>query len=322
MVHDPPTVCVLAPNLCLSVTIESGTHRGHDDVHVHPGGQGFWIARLLRRLGESPVLISLLGGEIGGILSGLVPQWGLVLAPVQTEANSVALVFDRRSGSREELSRSQSPHPNRHELDDLYGSVLERASQASLCVVTGQEGGGYLPADLFRRLSADLHATNVPVVADLHGEEVDSLLRGGPVQVLKVSDEDLALDGRLPPVTTIGQRVKAARDLQARGASNVVISSSEGPTVAAYQEDVFVARTPKLQAVDHRGSGDSMTAGLALAYRRGLEPKESLRLACAAGAANVTRHGPATASAELIEQLAGQTEVETVERSESRGGSS
>lgn len=319
MSHDSPTICVFAPNLYLSITIEPGTYDGYDDVHLHPAGQGFWIARLLRRLDERPMLVSVLGGEIGQVLSGLIPEWDISLTPVETEANSAGFVFDRRSGVRKEVGRSPSARLNRHELDELYGKTLESAAEASLCVVTGRFGDDNIPSDLYRRLAADLEATKVTVVADLHGEELDSFLRGGSMRVLKISDEDLALDGRLPQVATIGQRIETARRFQELGAASVVISSSESPTVAAYPDEVLLARAPKLQAVDHRGSGDSMTAGLASAERRGLSPEHALRLACAAGAANVTRHGLASASSTLIEQLAAQTEVEYVERSTSRG---
>ena len=53
-----------------------------------------------------------------------------------------------------------------------------------------------------------------------------------------------------------------------------------------------------------------MTAGLAAALRRGMGPIEMLTLACAAGAANVTRHGLGSADEDLISTLAERVEVE------------
>jgi len=52
-----------------------------------------------------------------------------------------------------------------------------------------------------------------------------------------------------------------------------------------------------------------MTAGLAVALARGLGIDDALRLATAAGALNVTRHGLATGHADAIEQLATRVEV-------------
>jgi fructose-1-phosphate kinase PfkB-like protein len=52
-----------------------------------------------------------------------------------------------------------------------------------------------------------------------------------------------------------------------------------------------------------------MTAGLAAAMRRGFDPQEGLKLACAAGAANVTRHGLGSADNDLVPRLIERIEV-------------
>ena len=49
---------------------------------------------------------------------------------------------------------------------------------------------------------------------------------------------------------------------------------------------------PRMQRVDHRGAGDTMTAGIAAALGHGRQTSEALRLGAAAGASNVTRRGP------------------------------
>jgi fructose-1-phosphate kinase PfkB-like protein len=52
-----------------------------------------------------------------------------------------------------------------------------------------------------------------------------------------------------------------------------------------------------------------MTAGLATGLRRGMTEEETIRLACAAGAANVTRHGLGSADEGLIPGLAEKVEI-------------
>jgi hypothetical protein len=51
-VSSDSSVCVFAPSLYLTVTIEErdGCPEA-GEVHLHPGGQGFWIACMLAELG-------------------------------------------------------------------------------------------------------------------------------------------------------------------------------------------------------------------------------------------------------------------------------
>jgi 1-phosphofructokinase len=100
--------------------------------------------------------------------------------------------------------------------------------------------------------------------------------------------------------------------LNGAGAQNVVISRGSRPALALVDGVTYRVTGPALEAVDYRGAGDSMTAGLAAAMRRGLGPEESLRLGAGAGAANVTRHGLGSASDDLIPRLAERVEVEVL----------
>ena len=100
--------------------------------------------------------------------------------------------------------------------------------------------------------------------------------------------------------------------LNGSGAQNVVISRGPRPSLALIDGATYRVTGPELEAVDYRGAGDSMTAGLSSALRRGLGPEESLRLAAGAGAANVTRHGLGSASDDLIPRLAERVIVEVL----------
>jgi 1-phosphofructokinase len=69
---------------------------------------------------------------------------------------------------------------------------------------------------------------------------------------------------------------------------------------------------PELEAVDHRGAGDSMSAGLAAGHLLGLKPLDAVRLGAAAGAGNVTRRGLGSGSSELIAELLQLVDVEDI----------
>ena len=309
-----PTVTVLAPSVFVTITIEDGPSESAQEIHLHAGGQGMWIARMLHTLGERPVVCAPVGGESGRALDGLAREWDVVLDTVTTEAASPVYVHDRRDGQRQEVARSEMPALDRHEVDELYGRVLRRALDTGVCVVTGRVTDHDVPIDVYRRLGADLADAGVQVVGDLHGEPLGAYLDTGTLRWLKVSDGDLREDGLIPEDDDAETAAWAAVDqLVDRGAEAVLLSQGGEPALARAGGRRLRVTGPAPEVVDPRGSGDSMTAALAVAVRGDLDPEQALRLAWGAGAANVTRHGHGSASAELIESLATRVTVEPLE---------
>lgn len=294
----------------MSITIEAGNSPATPEIHLHAGGQGVWIARMLALLGQRPVVCAPVGGEAGQALRGLAQAWDIELDAVLTDASSPAYVHDRRDGVREEIARSAVPALSRHEVDDLYARVLERALETGACVVTGRWAGMDVPVDFYTRLGADLAAAEVQVVGDLHGKELDAYIEAGRLHWLKVSAEDLAEDGALSAEDAGENEVVAvASALVARGVRGVVISRADKPALAVTETAVREVTGPSLEVVDPTGAGDSMTAALTAGLLRGLSDIDTLKLAWAAGAANVIRHGLGSASRDLISHLAEQARI-------------
>lgn len=308
---DADAIALLAPAVYIAITIERADEG--DDIHLHAGGQALWMARVLRQLGHRPVACAPVGGEAGRTLLGLIGEWGVTVHSIGTLADTPAYVHDRRGGERVELARSSRPTLRRHELDELYGRFLQTALEAGRCVVTGPEPGGTPKPDFFRRLGRDLHASEIPVVADLHGETLDAFLDGGPITWLKVSTGDLIADGRLAEEQrdTDDAVDRVVDELVARGAHHVVVSRGRAPMLATGGDTRFRVSGPELEPVDTKGSGDSMTAALASGVMLGLDTPTLLARAWAAGAANVTRHGLGSADAGLIERLTELADVVT-----------
>lgn len=296
---------VFAPSPLLTVTVEA-RGEGDAEVHLHAGGQGFWIARMMGALGMAVRLCGSFGGESGRVVAGLIEREGIDVCDVAAVGANGAYVHDRRSGERITIAE-MSPAPlSRHEVDELYGAALTEGLESDVCVLGGPVTPEVLPADIYRRLAADLGAGGTTVVADLAGPPLAAVLAGG-VAVLKVSHEELLAEGRVANDTT-DALVAAVEDLVAAGAANVVVSRAEGPAVALVDGRLLEAVPPSLQPVEPHGAGDSMTAGLVAGLARG-GLDDALRLGVAAGALNVTRRGLATGRKEEIERLARHVQV-------------
>ncbi len=306
---------VFAPSPLLTVTIES---RGSEpDVHLHAGGQGVWVSRMVATLGVPVKLCGCFGGETGLLLRVLVEREDVDLLAVTSQAGNAAYVHDRRSGQRETVAEMNPPPLSRHEVDQLYGAVILEALDADVCVLSGTPSPDAVPVDVYRRLAEDVRANGTMVVADLSGDQLSAALEGG-VDVLKVSDEQLMKDGRIDDDEE-EDLLEAMRQLQADGAVNVVVSRGELPTLAMFDDTTFEVLVPPLQPVDTRGGGDSMTAGLTVALARGQGLEDALCLAAAAAALNVTRRGLATGDRDQIERMGTRVEVHRLDRQNGSG---
>ena len=116
-----PTACVFGPTPLLTITVEGTVERGAEgsEIHLHAGGQGFWIARMLAQLGLRADLAMPLGGEVGRILETLVSAEGVGIRTATATRGNGAYIHDRRAGERETLADMPSRARSRHDVDEL-----------------------------------------------------------------------------------------------------------------------------------------------------------------------------------------------------------
>lgn len=292
-------VMVFAPTPQLTVTVDQPND--HPELHLHPGGQGVWQARMVMSLGVEVVLCAALGGEIGQVLEPLLVSEGVDLKAVARDSGSGGYVHDRRDGSRQEIADVPGQPLSRHELDELYNLALGEGLSAAVSILSGPNEPWLVPADLYRRFAADLSANGGRVVVDLSGDHLGSALEGG-VFFLKVSHEELIRDGRARS-DDIVELTRVMYDLHAAGAETVVVSRADQPALALIDGELFEVEMPRLEAADPRGAGDSMTAGVAAVVAGGGDIRTAIRTGAAAGALNVTRHGLGTGRLDSITGL-------------------
>ena len=307
---------VFAPSPLLTITVEEpGSAR--PEIHLHAGGQGFWVARMAALLGAEVTLCSALGGEPGTVLRALIAEERVKLLPVDCAAWNGVYVHARRDGVRGEFARTHCAGLSRHESDELYGAALSAAIDAKVAMLTGVDPPGLIEADVYRRLACDLRRNNVKVIADLSGEALAAALAGG-LDLLKISDEELGSLG-LTPSSEHREVIAALDTLHKRGARSVLISRGERAALALDADGSCLALTgPRVEALEPAGTGDSMFAALGVSLAEGEELEGAIRLAMAAGCLNATRHGLGTGSRAQIERLSRHIEIRRV-REPARG---
>jgi 1-phosphofructokinase len=302
-------VVVFAPSPVLTVTVEN--HRDDADIHLHAGGQGVWQARMLVTLGASVTMCSVFAGESGQVLRHLIADEGIEVVGVDGSGYNGAYIHDRRSGERVVIAEAASSKLDRHDLDELYGLTIGTSLDAGAVVLSGPTDEETVPADVYRRLASDLRSAQRPVVADLSAERLTAALAGG-LTVVKVSDDELLADGRVTG-TSRDELIDALHRLHADGAANVIITRAEDPVLVLADGAVRELRMPKMEVVDTRGAGDSLTAGVAATLARDGSMEEAVQVGVAAGALNVTRHGLGTGHAEALLKLKKLVTTHTIE---------
>ena len=253
MSGSPPAICVFASSLVLTVTVEAAEADDGDEIHIHPGGQGFWIARMIDRLGEL-LRFRPRWAVSRGKLS--LPWWQIRASswsPTDRPDESPIYIHDRRSGKRVSFAEQLEPGLSRHETDDLYSRTLETALATGTVVVTGRYGAGGIPEFFYSRLGADLASLGLKVVGDMHGPELDAFLKEGQLNLLKVSADDLIADGAIEGDGEEELR-SAIQRLVDKGAQGVVVSGgSDGSAIAQVEGSWFRVEQTRLEAADHRG---------------------------------------------------------------------
>lgn len=299
---------VFAPSPQLTVTVEE--RGGEPDLHLHAGGQGVWQARMIASLGVPVTICVALGGETGQVVRHLMVADGVDLEAVRVTARNGGYVHDRRGGRRDSLVQAAGEPLARHELDDLYESALLRGLQAGIAVLSGPADPRLVSADVYRRLAADLTANGVCVLADLSGQALDAVVAGKP-SFVKVSHEELCDDGRTAG-TEPDELIAAMRTLHCEGATSVLVSRAEQPSLALLHGSLHEVWAPRLEPVDTRGAGDSMTGAVAAGIALGEPWEGAVALGAAAGALNVTRRGLATGSGDSVRWLAGRVDMQRI----------
>jgi 1-phosphofructokinase len=255
------------------------------------------------------VLCAFDGGETGQVLAGLLERLPGERRLVHTEAHTGCYVTDRREGARRLIASSLAGPASRHEADDLLSLTCSSALEGGALAICNPYPAESLPVDLYSNLVADVRAAGVPVLVDLSSPRLDSALEGKP-DLVKLNDWELAQYVQGP---VDGQRLReAAERLRAAGAGTVIVTRGGEPALVLDGDRALELRPPRLERGFREGCGDAMMGAMAARIAAGDDFERALTLGAAAGAATFLRHGLATGSRQVIEELAGRVELTRV----------
>jgi 1-phosphofructokinase len=300
-----PMIAIFGPNPLLTVTVERLSD-GVDDIHLHPGGQGVWVARTAGELGADPLLCGFIGGEAGAVLEPLLHELPGELRLVRTATPSGCAIVDRRQGERRVVAGRFSDAVSRHELDDLVSITCAAALRSAVLVVCGCYPAEVVPDGVYAELVATARANGIPALVDLSSPGLDSALEAGP-DLVKINDWQLA--GWLSAAVDGPRWRPAAERLLDAGAKSAVVTRAGEPALALRDGSAWELVPPRLERGFREGCGDSMLGAMAAATAAGESWERSLVVGAAAGAACFLRQGLGSAKRQVIDELAERVEL-------------
>lgn len=258
---------------------------------LHAGGKGVNVARAARLLGMDARCAGLLGGEDGERLAALLSQEGIPARWTRIAGETRTCTIIVNPDTRENaVINERGPQITASEWDHFVADVLSRASGSVICLAGSVPPGA--PQGAYAHLLESLLGVQCDVWVDASGDLLRQAVQYSGISLKVNHDEFGELLGRA--LTVPDDLVSAVDQVRSLTPGLVVVTFGAAGAVWVDRDRCIVARSPAVDALCAVGSGDSFLAGLMVSVMTQRSPLESLRSACAAGAANTLSLGPAS----------------------------
>ena len=265
---------------------------------LYPGGKGINVSLMLRNLGVESMALGFIAGSTGDTIVRFLQEKGCRTDFITLPKGMSRINVKLKSGQETEVN-GQGPHIPDSAIEALY-EKLDKLKIGDVLVLGGSIPKT-LPSDMYERILARLYGRSISVAVDATGELLLRVLKYHPF-LIKPNEQELAeLCCRTPQ--SDDELVACAKELQAQGARNVLLSLAErGGLLVTEQGEIHRLYAPYGETVNSVGAGDSMVAGFLAGYAQKADYAYALQLGTAAGGATAFGEGLATRD-EIFRQL-------------------
>ena len=254
------------------------------------GGKGINVSGVLAQLDCPSVALGFVAGETGAWLERGLAAQGLHTEFIHLPAGMTRINVKIKADQETELNGAGPAIPPQA-MEALF-QQLDKLQAGDILVLAGSIPASLQP-DTYEKILARLQGHGVQSVVDASGALLAGVLAYHPF-LIKPNHHELAeIVGR--PLQGDAQITGAARELQERGACNVLVSmAGDGALLLDADGGVHRIGTPRGTVINSVGAGDSMLAGFLAGYLRTGSYETALRLGTACGSATAFSLGLAT----------------------------
>jgi tagatose 6-phosphate kinase len=284
---------VLALNPSIDAEWQVGAVRWEEKNNVlgerrWAGGKGVNVARWLRHLGESPLLLLPLGGRSGSELAAALAQERLAarVVPIR-EATRVNVIVSTRAQGQLRFN-PLGPKLDRAEWQAVLKALRAALRQASALVLSGSLPRG-VSASAYASLIRLARQAGVPVLLDCDGPALRAAAPAHPLLVKPNEHELHEWAAGVGVRTTAGETSlrRAANELSRVTHGWVLVSRGARPALlvnAAFKVQLS-APPPKCKPRHTIGAGDALLAAVTQQVVHGTAPEQWLKAGLATGSA-------------------------------------
>jgi 6-phosphofructokinase 2 len=263
-----------------------------------PGGGGVNVSRAMNFLGYESICSYSSGGPEGEIFDELLKNEGVKIAPVHIESRiRENLIVFETSSSRQYRFGMPGPHLTQTELEGFENQV-NMLTEGDFFVLSGSLPEGVSP-DYYVGLVRIAKSKGAKVIADTSGAALKAVVQEG-VFLIKPNFKELKeLVGGDSPLDT--SDVLTQEILSKGQAKYIAVSKGGQGAVLFSSEGSFHAIPPVTEVRSTVGAGDSMVAGMLVAFMQEKSLEAVISSGVAAGTAATMQDGTSLCSSDNYE---------------------
>jgi len=278
------------------------------EVYETASGKSLNVARVLHALGDDCIAKGFVGGDSGKFIREDLDRAGVPhdLVTVAAKTRTCVTILDRATGETTELVE-ESKEVEKPAWGKLRGRVAGLLPRAKVMVLSGSLTPN-APQDFYGFCVNRATECAVNTIVDAAGEPLRRALPARPF-VVKPNRAELAktLD---EPIESDAALRDAVKRLVALGPAWCVVTQGKDGAVVSDGQSFWRVRSPKVEAINPIGSGDSLAAGLASALSRGQRLPDAAKLGVACGAANAMTLLPGHVRPDDVAELIDKVKME------------
>lgn len=281
-----------------------------DITSFEAGGKGVNISRALAYNEIDNLAVIVVGDENSAEFVKLLEKDGMQSSVVETKGR-IRENITLHSGGQDETRISFHGFSCDETILQAVEAKVGEVNEDTIVTFTGSLPKG-ISVDSVKAFLLKLKEQGAKIVIDSRSFSLSDLTEFKPWLVKPNRDEAEQYAGR--QIYTIVDGIDVAKQLYALGIENVVLSLGKDGAVLVAKEGIFLAKTPKIEAVSTIGAGDSMIAGFIGAYAKKLSIQDCLKTSVAYGTAACMQSGTCPPKKEDIEFIRKQVTIGNINK--------